>query len=436
MSVKNKKHKSEEAKKFWFPLDNAAKIFPAILTNEFTAVFRLTAIFNHSIKIKPFFRAVSFAEKRFPYFKVQLKKGFFWYYLEHFPYHIPVEVENNDLCKAFSKKGLLVRALVKSNNVSVEFSHILTDGAGAFEFFKTLLITYSKEVGLDIPKDFEYLKPGDKIPPEEYEDSYKRYFKEEIPPMVKSSKAYHIPWALNAKPRFNILNIRIPINDIKAAASNKNVSITDYIVSVYLIAMQSIYEEQANMKKRRKLKKIRIQVPVNLRNIFPSKTMRNFSLFVMPEIDPRLGHYSFDEIIKSVYHQIRLQTEKKLINKNISRNVGSELKIYIKSIPLFFKSLILRWKYYTLGTDQYSGVITNLGKVKLPPATANMVESFIFTPPPPNKKLKISCGIIGYDDCLVLSFGNITKSTLLEEKFIQFIKRQGIMTKIESNSKS
>ncbi len=433
MSVKNKKYRSEEAKKFWFPLDNAAKIFPAILTDEFTAVFRLTAILNHPIKIKPFFRAVSLTEKRFPYFKVRLKQGFFWYYLEHFPYPFPVLIENDNPCKAFSKKGLLVRVLVKRNKVSVEFSHILTDGAGAFEFFKTLLINYSKEVGLDIPKDFEYLKPGNKISPGEYEDSYKRYFKEGIPPMVKSSKAFHIPWPLNAKPRFKILNIRIPINDIKSAASNKSVSITDYIVSVYLFVMQNIYEERANMKKRRKLKKIRIQVPVNLRNIFPSKTMRNFSLFVMPEIDPRLGHYSFDEIIKSVYHQIRLQTEKKLINKNISRNVGSELKIYIKSIPLFLKSLILRWKYYTLGTDQYSGVITNLGKVKLPHATSNMVDRFIFTPPPPNKKLKISCGIIGFDNFLVLSFSNTTKSTILEEKFIQFIKNQGIIVKHEPN---
>ena len=85
--------------------------------------------------------------------------------------------------------------------------------------------------------------------------------------------------------------------------------------------------------------------------------MRNFSLFVMPEIDLRLGHYSFDEIIKSVFHQIQLETEEKLINKNISRNVGSEKKIYVRGIPLLLKSLILRLKFYSLGTSQYSGVI-------------------------------------------------------------------------------
>jgi NRPS condensation-like uncharacterized protein len=162
--------------------------------------------------------------------------------------------------------------------------------------------------------------------------------------------------------------------------------------------------------------------------------MRNFSLFVMPEIDLRLGHYSFDELIKTVYHQMKLETDEKLINKNISRNVGSENKLYVRGIPLFLKSLILRMKYYSLGTQQYSGVLTNFGRADLPPETSEMVDHFIFIPPPPNKLLKLNCGVIGFEDKLVLSFGNITRSTQLEEKFIQFIKNQGISVNFEIGS--
>ena len=55
--------------------------------------------------------------------------------------------------------------------------------------------------------------------------------------------------------------------------------------------------------------------------------MRNFSLFVLPEIDLRLGQYTFDEIIKIVHHRMKLETDEKLINKIISRNVGSEKNI-------------------------------------------------------------------------------------------------------------
>lgn len=426
-------HKTIDTKKFWLPLDNAAKIFPATITNEVTTVFRLSVVLKDPVKIKPFLKAVSMIENRFPYYKVKLKKGFFWYYLEHSPLNFAVEVDNKRPCRRFYNDRLLNRILVAGNRISVEFSHILTDGTGAFEFLKTILILYSKECGARIPEVFDYYKPEEEIDEEEYEDAYKRYFKENIPAMVKRSRAFHLPWTLSHIPRFHVLQIFISIKSIKSKAKEKGVSITDYLVAVYLHALQEIYEETSSFNRFKKNKFIRVQVPVNLRNIFPSKTMRNFSLFVMPEIDVRLGHYSFEEILRRVYHQIRLETDEKLINKNISRNVGSERKIYVKSIPLFLKSLILKAKYYSLGTSQYSGVITNLGKASLPEETEKMTDHFIFTPPPPNKMLKINCGIIGFGDKLVMSFGNITKSKKLEEKVIQFLKDQGIEIHTRTN---
>jgi NRPS condensation-like uncharacterized protein len=164
--------------------------------------------------------------------------------------------------------------------------------------------------------------------------------------------------------------------------------------------------------------------------MFSSKTMRNFTLFVMPEIDLRLGHYTFDEILKSVYHQTMLETDEKLINKNISRNVGSEKKLYVRGIPLFLKSMILRLKYYSLGTSQYSGVITNLGKIELPPEMARLIDYFIMTPPPPNKMLKVNCGVAGFGEKLILSFGNVTQSQDFEKRFLQFLKDNNISAEV------
>jgi NRPS condensation-like uncharacterized protein len=220
---------------------------------------------------------------------------------------------------------------------------------------------------------------------------------------------------------------------MKEIAHAKEVSITVYLTSVYLFVLQEIYEELNRSGKYKKRKKLRVQVPVNLRNIFPSKTMRNFSLFVMPEIDLRLGHYTFDEVVKSVYHQIKLETDEKLIHKNISRNVGSERKLFIRGIPLFLKSLILRMKYYSLGTSQYSGVLTNLGKIDLPDETGSLIDYFIMTPPPPNKMLKVACGMAGFGNKLTLSFGNITHSQEFEEKFLRFLRNQKISVELKSN---
>jgi NRPS condensation-like uncharacterized protein len=427
----NNSRKTIHANQFWYPLDNAAKIYPATLSNEVTTVFRLTAALKQPVKIMALMAAVSKAEGRFPYYKVQLKKGFFWFFLEHAPMSIPVMVDDIIPCRKFAGKGPLIRVLVKENRVSVEFSHILTDGTGALEFLKSILALYAKEIGKELPASFSFLQPGEDVPEEEYEDAYNRYFKEKIPPMVKRSNAFHLPFGLKHKPRFTVRKMYLSISSLKPKAAEWGVSITDYLVAVYLYSLQEIAIDQGTKKRP-----LRVQVPVNLRNILPSRTMRNFSLFVLPGIDTRLGHYTFAEIVKTVYHQIRLETDEKLINKNISRNVGSEKKLYIKSIPLFIKSMILRVTFHILGTSQYSGVITNLGKVKFPDEIEHLVDHFVFTPPPPNKMLKINCGIIGHGDALVLSFGNITKSTELEEKFTRFLEEQGVGVKVSPYAKA
>lgn len=418
---------------FWFTLDNAAKIFPAVITKEITSVFRLTAVLNHPVKIKSLQKAVLLAEQRFPYFRVQLREGFFWFYLECLPRHIPIEADDNVLCRKFSNDGLLIRFLVKNNKISAEFSHILTDGSGAFEFFKTILILYSGERGAKIPTEYQLADPAVPVSEEEYEDAYNRYFKAEIPPMVKQSRAFHLPYPLKPIPRFTLLKAIVSLEQTKAVANGQGVSITVYLVAVYLFVLQEIFESVNGLRKYNRRKKLRVQVPVDLRKIFPSKTMRNFSLFVMPEIDLRLGHYTFDEIIKTVYHQTKLETDEKLINKNISRNVRSEKKLYIRGIPLFLKSLILRMKYYSLGTSQYSGVLTNLGKINLPAETARLIDYVEMTPPPPNKLLKINCGVAGFGNKLVLSFGNNTQSQEFEEKFLRFLRQQNISVELKTD---
>lgn len=157
--------------------------------------------------------------------------------------------------------------------------------------------------------------------------------------------------------------------------------------------------------------------------------MRNFSLFVTPEIDLSLGNYTFEEIAKTVHHMMQLETDKKLINKMIARNVGAERNVLLKNTPLFVKSLILLFTYSIAGTSRYSGVITNLGKVSFGDAD-KLVDYFVFIPPPPNKTLKVNCGVLGFGNNLLMSFGNITRSKELEREFLRFLVAHEINVRI------
>jgi len=424
----------ENKDSFWSPLDNAAKIFPAVRSKENTTVLRLTAVLTEPVTINDLFKAVEQAEKRFPYYRVRLRRGFFWYYLEQVNDPIIILPDDDMPCKAFGinkENRLLIRILVYKNRLSVELSHILTDGHGIMTFLKSILIYYFREKGIIHNNQIDdfFLVDADE---EELSDAYYRYFKENIPSVVSQPKAFHVPYLLRNKPRFDVLYAIISVNEIKLKAKEKGVSITDYLIAVYLLILQDIFYDCRSKGIPTPNKFARIEVPVNLRNIYPSKTMRNFSLFVIPEIDFRLGKYSFDEILKIVYHKMQLETDEKLISKIISRNVGGEKKLIVRGIPIWLKSLLLYFIYYSEGANQYSGVVTNLGKISLPESICHRVEYFALTPPPPNRKLKINCGVIGYGNKLVLSFGNISRSKDFEQKFLHFLTRQGIHVKIEN----
>lgn len=422
-----------KGKGFWYPLDNAAKIFPAVTNDEVTCVFRISVILKHKVHIKSLFRAVRSLEKRFPYYHVTLKKGFFWYYLESSNLLTPLIFDYNVPCRKFEKDDLLMRVLAADNRISVEFSHLLADGGGAMEYFKVLLAQYFMHREIEVPADFQYMDPKGDPDPGEFEDDYNRFFKENIPVNSRRPKAYHIPFLLNQKPRFGVLSATIPLASLKEKAKEKGVNLTVYLTAVYLYAIQQIWENPAVNRRKKQTGKISIQIPVNLRNTYPSKTMRNFSLFVMPEIDPGLGHYTFDEIVKTVYHQLQLETDTRLINKIISRNVGSERKIIVRAIPLFIKDPILRINHRTMGSSQYSGVLSNLGRIHFPSQMFDHIESLMVIAPPPGKMIRVNCGMIGLNEKIVITFGNITYSRELEKNFFRFLTGEKIPVTITYN---
>ena len=418
---------------FWYPLDNAAKIFPAVISDEITSVFRFSVVLRHKVHISSLFAAVRTIESRFPYYKVLLKRGFFWYYLESACFLTPVVVDDRMPCRRFDKEGPLLRILVADNRISAEFSHMLTDGGGAQEFVKTLLAQYFINRGIEVPPDFTYMDPSGKPDPEEFEDAYNRFFKENIPVNTRRPKAFHLPFPFNRKPRLGIITATLPVSALKEKAREKQVNLTVYLAAVYFYAIQQIFEDPALPRRKKKTGKICIQIPINTRNLYPSKTMRNFSLFVMPEIDRRLGHYTFDEILESVFHQMQLETDVKLVNKILSRNVGSERNIIVRAIPLFIKNPILRMNFKKMGCSQYTGVLSNLGGIHFPPPMMEHIESVMVVPPPPNKLTKVSCGIIGFNNLITITFGNITRSRELERNFFRFLTSENIPVTITYN---
>ncbi len=161
--------------------------------------------------------------------------------------------------------------------------------------------------------------------------------------------------------------------------------------------------------------------------------MRNFSLFVMPEIDLRLGVYTFEEILKLVHHQLQTGTDVKQITRFLSQNVSHEKSFLVRILPLFIKKAAIAAVYKRLGSNQCSGIMTNLGRVSLPEDMAIHVDSFEVIPTPPNIHVKVSCGMVTFENRIRLNFANICSSNSLEKHFLRHLTSSGIKVKILSN---
>src|SRR5664280_228976 len=150
----------------WLKLNNAAKIFPAIMSGELTSVFRITVSLKKPVKYSAIKEAVEITSGRFPYFSVSLGRGLFWYYLEY-NHQLPrIQTEEKIPCTAFAanrKNEPLYRILVKENRISVEFIHILTDGGGALEYLKSLLLSYFRLTGITIHSSEGIILPDSPI---------------------------------------------------------------------------------------------------------------------------------------------------------------------------------------------------------------------------------------------------------------------------------
>ena len=69
----------------WRKLDNSAKIFPISNGKKYSTVFRLSAVLKEKVNQKILEEAVNIVLEEYKSFKVRMKTGFFWYYLEYNP---------------------------------------------------------------------------------------------------------------------------------------------------------------------------------------------------------------------------------------------------------------------------------------------------------------------------------------------------------------
>ena len=407
-------------------------LYPAIRNEQIPMVFRITATLREIVNADLLQTALERVIERFPYFKVRLRAGFFWYYFERNNSEVRVRAETGTPCETLPDSesgGYLFRVQAYSRRIAVEFFHVLTDGAGGLAFLKTLIAAYLELKGNRIAEWGDLLNPEELPDPEEFEDAYHRYTDQAIPKSERLKRAFRLPFPLRTVFRYSYLTGECSAARFHDLAQAQDVSVTEYLAGLYIYVLQEIYRDLPEYAKRQAKKIIRLEIPVDMRRYYPSKSMKNFSLFVTPGIDVRLGWYTLEDIVKQVHYYMRTEVDPRRLNKQLARNVNPEHNAFVRSIPLLVKNSILQTTYNTLGTTQFSGVLTNLGRISMPECIVPEVESFTFIPSP-GKALRIHGAVATFGDRMRIAFGSVTDVKELERRFFRLLVELGIPVKV------
>ena len=424
-----------ERKQQWMRLDNAAKIYPAALRKKWSNVFRLSATLSEPVDRDVLRAALDVTLRRFPSIGVRLRKGIFWFYLERVP-EVPEITEEQSYplvhMSYASIRECAFRVVVYKNRIAVELFHALTDGTGGMIFLKTLLAEYiSRKYGISVPNTDGVLCRMDEPSPEELEDSFIKNAGT-VSAGRKEATAYRLTGTTEPDGFVHLTTFMLDAAEVKARAHEYSATVTEFLTAAMMQAILRLQAEKVPRRSRRK--PVKVLVPVNLRSLFPSKTLRNFALFITPELDPKLGDYSFDEICKAVHHRMGIDNTAKQMSMKIAANVNSEKSPILKVMPLFVKNAAMKAVFDAVGERKSCLCMSNLGNVRLPEVMRQYVTRMDFIIGVPSCSA-YNCALLSYGGTTYINLVRSIEEPELEMHFYKVLRELGIHVKVESNQR-
>lgn len=420
--------KEFNSKKYWRSLDDQAKIYSLSYNKKDTSIFRLSVVLKEKIDEIILQKSIELALVKYEAFKVRMKSGIFWNYLEK-NNKTPIVSEEKEY--PFKKLNFrknndyLFKVTYLDKKINIDYFHVLTDANGGAEFFKEIIyryleLKYKEELSFTEVKEHEIIKKS--------ENAYiKNYNK-------NSGKAYNPPRAYTLKAeewkdgKLVINHFNIDLKQLKNLSKEKQCSISELLTAMLAY---SIYE--GNYKKNNGKNPVNICIPINLKKYFPSETKSNFVSYMMISLNLKNSqNYSFENILDMV----KTEFEKKLKFERIEETMSSNGKLinnfWVRNIPLILKRVLVILGSLEL-KKHFTTTLSNIGSIQIQEKYEKYIENFMIILSPDWAE-KIRCGVCSYKDNLVITFGNVLKENSIEDNFKILLKKYNVVYDIIENN--
>ncbi len=414
-------------------LDVAAKIFPAVTNKNNSSVFRVSVILKEEIDPHCLQLAVNMIHQRFFIFFMRLRKGVFWNHFDKNYFYFKVSQDLKSPCQnilSYDNDGYIIRVLYYKNRISVEAFHSITDGSGVFEFLKSLIYYYICIKHHEVDSQDKVILFDERTINDF--DSYAEHFSNlsRKSPTTKIQKG-KIAFRLKGK-RFKHGGICVvsgvtSVSSIKKHCKEQNCTITAFLIANMIATIYECKQRHINDKKP-----IVIAVPVNLRALFPSNTLKNF--FGVVNIGHEVNELTeYSEIIKSVTEQLKSSLDPTNLSNASAKNVRLSKNVFSAHTPLILKDMVLPIGFNIAGEYKKTISISNVGKFDVPDDIKPYIEHIeVMLYPTP--KSPINCGVCSFEDKLVISFSRaITDVEVVKKFFVNISKKFGSEVAVYSN---
>jgi len=416
-------------KKYWYKLDNAGKIFPAVSQDERSNVFRLSFYIDEEVDKERLENAVNKVLSRFETFAVQLKNGLFWNYFAANDRRFKVEVEPAQVCKYFKpveNNGYLFKVYYLDNKITLETFHALSDGTGALHFLKSLVYQYYILSGLKMSHENKIL--GEKpISRKESEDNFVTNYNPAMRKNLNEEKAYHLKGERFGQHWVMVIKARLETKAFIEIVKNKyHCTITQFVTA---LLGYSIYKETVDFVGTKK--PLKIFVPVNLRPYFDSVTLRNFSLYIKGTYDSKRTDWTFENMLELTKEQFVDQLDRDKLQSRISSLVGFEKNPLIRVLPLVLKTIAFKIGYNILGESISSCSISNLGIVDLPSSLKSKVLDADFI----NAGYSLAMTLVSLKEHTNIIVSTPIKDLSIINHMISLLVSEGLQVTLDTNYK-
>lgn len=409
----------------WRKLDNYAKLFPLASTKDYKTVFRISVVLKDKIEPEILEKSVKIALNKFKFFKVRIRKGIFWYYFETNNKNPIITEENEYPCRFIDlplNNDYLFRVTYFDCKINLDIFHCLTDGNGALDFLKEITYNYI---------EMKYLENASTSRAKEreikynIEDSYIKNYDKKIKAKRDSKRAYNLTGRILPPGVVSVTHEFISSNKVREIAKANGASITQFLTACLIFSIHEV-----GVKPDKSNKEIRIQVPVNLKKYFPSKTSSNFFSYIDVNVNTN-KEKNFNNILEKVKQEFTDKLTEEELLKTIAINLRLANNYVLRLVPLFLKKIVVsnahkEYRKYNTTT------LSNIGRIGMMQEYKPYINRFLLLIAPEDIE-KIKCTICAYEDIMVFSFASVLESKKVEMKFKEVLESFNINVELDGN---